>query len=106
MLFAMTATNPLPEIFKVSTPNVVSGGGILPFYAIYRGKNMRSAMLGDGVMLNYSQSIRAVNPDLLSFEMLKNRYFLEWRRLNVSQKCCFSAKIPGKNVSPNSSNDW
>jgi hypothetical protein len=86
MLFALKATIPLPEIFKVSNPDMVIGRGILPFYAIYRGKNMRSAMFGDGVMLNYPQSIRAVNLDLLRFEMLKNRYFLEWRRLNVSQK--------------------
>ncbi len=83
----MNTSIPLPEIFKVSSPHMVIGGGILRFNAIYWGENTRSAMFGDGVMLYYSQSIRSVSLDLLRFEMLKNCFFLEWRRLNTSQKC-------------------
>ncbi len=85
MLFDMNKPIPLLEFFKFSDPHMVIGGGILGFCAIYRGKNKRSAMFGDGNILIYPQSIRAMDPDLLRFEMLKNRFFLEWRRRNVSQ---------------------
>lgn len=87
MLFVMNKAIPLPEIFKFSNPHMVIGRGIMVINAIYRGKNRRSAMFGDGVMLSYPQYMRAVTLDILRFEMLKNCLFLEWRRLNVPQKC-------------------